>query len=910
MNPFLVSNSGDVGYLAQSSLSGSRLNTNLADLAQPMTAFTPEFISDVGLHSVDDLTQFMTNTKTDYPEGDNLFKDADSQRFSIRGLPAYNYAVNFFQTTQRLDFYNIDRVDQSRGPNSILFGLGSPGGLVNVSTKRAVFNKSFGTARVEARSPMGLRTELDYNQSIVSDKVSLRLDAVRDYKNTWRHREFDHQRRLFGSVGWQIAKTTRLDVEGEHGLVSKSLSQPMTVKDSYTPWRDAGSKLSDTANAAFKIAAISTADWNTIDTDTGQLLDWKNKTVGTANTVGGTAVWLSDFGIIPKDVVFNAGAPFAQNTNYSRGSLFLSHAFTPNFNVELAANAQRSAHNADAARGNILQVDTSVTLPSGKPNPNAGRPFVDEFPGTVDEYHSSENVRLSAAYTRDLGKWFGRHQLAALYEKDWNWDQNTQLRPAITDNPYNVTNPTNAANFLRFRTYLYLNGPPDKIGEGDWRPYIIAAPGNIRAWDNFATTQIVDATTGRKMGVKWISNAVPGDNRFALNSAMGILQSHFLADRLVTVVGYRTDSENAWYSLTDAALAVTPPFGAFTTGELKAIPPQAPILQTAHNLTYSALFRVTKQVALTYNRSRNSSLPDPNGTMVNPNGSGHVPSPRGVSQDFGFKVNLGNMFSLNGLYYKTTAEKNTANSNATIENLFPTIWAALDTAGVKAPDGTSALNVPNKFNRYTFNSAAKGYEFELIANFTKNWRMFANFSDNTVTQTNLGSEAIAYVETYRSYWAKNGNVAVTPGLNLTQTLAGIDQNIKSLYIDPDGQQGRGQVRYQFNLNTNYTFNTGALKGLSVGGGGNYRSGEVVDYQLAPVAGAVHGRANTLVNLMVGYRGTPIRLRNHDVRWSTQLNITNLLDNKQVLPTRTITGIVVTYRLQPPIQFSLSSKFDF
>jgi len=129
-----------------------------------------------------------------------------------------------------------------------------------------------------------------------------------------------------------------------------------------------------------------------------------------------------------------------------------------------------------------------------------------------------------------------------------------------------------------------------------------------------------------------------------------------------------------------------------------------PVEKTAYNLTYSGVFKVTKDISITYNHSKNSSLPDPNGTMVNPDGSGHVPSPQGVSKDIGIKFNMGSRVSMNVLYYETTAQKTTANSNATIENLFPTIWAALDTAGVKAPDGTSALNVPNKFNRYTFNS--------------------------------------------------------------------------------------------------------------------------------------------------------------------------------------------------------------
>src|SRR5207249_153529 len=138
-------------------------------------------------------------------------------------------------------------------------------------------------------------------------------------------------------------------------------------------------------------------------------------------------------------------------------------------------------------------------------------------------------IRLSGAYTRDLGAW-GRHQFAALVAQDWTWTQATQLRPAIVDNPYNTSDPANGANSLRFRTYFDLSGPHELMGAGDWRPFIVSPPGDIRAWENFNKTQIIDAVTGRVMAAKWISNAVPQDNRFEQRSAMAILQSHFFLD--------------------------------------------------------------------------------------------------------------------------------------------------------------------------------------------------------------------------------------------------------------------------------------------------------------------------------------------------------------------------------------------
>lgn len=45
--------------------------------------------------------------------------------------------MDFFEAGIAIDNYNTERFELSSGPNSILFGFGSPGGRVNIMTKRA-----------------------------------------------------------------------------------------------------------------------------------------------------------------------------------------------------------------------------------------------------------------------------------------------------------------------------------------------------------------------------------------------------------------------------------------------------------------------------------------------------------------------------------------------------------------------------------------------------------------------------------------------------------------------------------------------------------------------------------------------------------------------------------------------------
>jgi hypothetical protein len=208
---------------------------------------------------------------------------------------------------------------------------------------------------------------------------------------------------------------------------------------------------------------------------------------------------------------------------------------------------------------------------------------------------------------------------------------------------------------------------------------------------------------------------------------------------------------------------------------------------------------------------------------------------------------------------------------------------------------------------------------ELIANPTESWRIFLNLSQGEVKQTSIGQEARDYLAKYRDFWTQPGKASLIvagTGLTVGQTVTAVEQEIQNLYIVPNGQQGRGQVPRQLNLVTNYQFGTGRLKGFSMGGGARYRSGEVVNFEITrdPATGSVtnkviHGRDNSLLDFNLGYRGR-FNLRQRAIRWSVQLRINNLLDVDQMLPTREISGTVVTYRLQPPREWILSSKFDF
>ncbi|NDB20494.1 MAG: TonB-dependent receptor, partial [Proteobacteria bacterium] len=65
----------------------------------------------------------------------------------VRGLARADLTRDYFPTVTVFDSYNTARVEINRGPNATLFGLGSPGGIINTQLIQPELRNS---ARVEA----------------------------------------------------------------------------------------------------------------------------------------------------------------------------------------------------------------------------------------------------------------------------------------------------------------------------------------------------------------------------------------------------------------------------------------------------------------------------------------------------------------------------------------------------------------------------------------------------------------------------------------------------------------------------------------------------------------------------------------------------------------------------------------
>ena len=202
LTPFEVSAGQDKGYVGQDTLAGSRLRTNLKDLAAAISPMTAEFLSDIAATNIIEATEYGVGTRVDTDDARSAGPVADGYNDSIRsirvrGLPGAGRSINFFGAPGEVDTYIVDRIDVSRGPNSILYGFGSPAGRLNVTTKQAQTNKDSYSFSNRLDDWGGERWTADANLVLVKNRLALRAVTLRGRESSWRASGHNDQDRYF-----------------------------------------------------------------------------------------------------------------------------------------------------------------------------------------------------------------------------------------------------------------------------------------------------------------------------------------------------------------------------------------------------------------------------------------------------------------------------------------------------------------------------------------------------------------------------------------------------------------------------------------------------------------------------------------------------------------------------------------
>jgi len=253
LSPFEVSAEEETGYTSATTLAGNRLNTELRDIGNAVTVINSQFLKDIGATNNNTLLQYTVGTEVGNVGGnfagvgDSSFLDESSkfanpnQNTRVRGLAEADNTRDYFLSDIPWDGFNVDRVDLQRGPNSILFGQGSPAGIINVGLKQASYRNSnevtfqtdqWGTAR----------TTLDFNRVLLKDELAVRILAVNENEKFQQKPAYEDDRRFMGAVRWEPkflrkgGARTILKASFEKGDIESNRPRTLPPLDLITPW--------------------------------------------------------------------------------------------------------------------------------------------------------------------------------------------------------------------------------------------------------------------------------------------------------------------------------------------------------------------------------------------------------------------------------------------------------------------------------------------------------------------------------------------------------------------------------------------------------------------------------------------------------------------------------------------------
>jgi len=288
-----------------------------------------------------------------------------------------------------------------------------------------------------------------------------------------------------------------------------------------------------------------------------------------------------------------------------------------------------------------------------------------------------------------------------------------------------------------------------------------------------------------------------------------------------------------------------------------------------------------------------------------------VPTPKGEGKDYGLALEL-----LEGRLYARAAHYTTAGKDQSTTGLSSTnvgkaddrILAALLAAGLIGQAEFDRRSEVASFG--LFDQTSEGYELQVTANATKNWRFQVNFAHTQAVENNKLLEWKAWAaqsEKWVSQFNTAGIVTIT-GSTIAEEIEVLKDGIRE-FSETDGLQKLGNRPYKVSGFTRYGFGSGWLKGAFVGGGYRYQCENFVG--LSNAGRKLYGNSYWYADAMAGY--TLSRLP-RGRKLSLQLNVSNIFNQRDPLITRfsEIGAQMFVFRevLQPPTTWRLTSSVEF
>lgn len=943
LNPFVVDVSRDTGYAATETLSGTRMKTEVKDLASPLTILTEEFLSDIGATNFSDIVEFMPGAETYRFDDSDLRGEQtmNGRTFTARGFRADSQAREFFTTQIALDSYNTGPISFNRGPNSNLFGIGSPGGSLSFGYRQVNLNENSNYAEMKFDSYSSKRFVYRRNQVVVPKRLGFNLAALDEHRDGFRNPQFADRTSVTFGAEWRPTDSTTILLNRENGRTEICRPYAFTTYNWTTPWLAAGGIPSTPTPRNINVTPLPASSANTsnaiesfgnagatvriMGTDLPIYEFNRSFGYGRRTFVNGVLqrIGVNDNSLIPLETNA-AGVSDMDKDKFNATLLRIQQRLLPGLYAELAGYRETNnsiGHDVLGSNAQTVFIDPNPILADGTTNPYFGKPFIESSANTLTFGSSRDEAwRFSASYDTALpnyklfGRKLGKLRVGGFYSED-------KFRSLA----YRLTQKANpgGAN-LRHRLY---------IGERNgWS--MPALTDDI----NQTITQAAGAPGINRVSTTWEEGSLAGDRNdrgTELASYSFVAHALLFDDFLSLVGGYRHDKATA------------------SSYDLNATSSQT---SQKGSRTFGAVVHFNRRLSGFANYGENFN-PDTSGRIRI---SGDLVPPNvGKSRDFGLRANLfENRISASITFYETKQVNQIRNSLGDVVSQFDDIWdtigyayqtlspAAIAAAGLPATAPTRPTNDATAIfsnNNVEVNggvgatygdnldSRSKGMEFELVANPTKNWRLSWSVSKALSTVSAIRKASTPYYEQYLPVWRQYVNAAgtiVAPSTNYIQTaniglpLSTLLNNVANLFDQTNAELGGqrfGNRAWSTNLVTRYAFSEGLLTGWNVGGSVRWRDQALVGYASDPATRFRDPSRPAYSNdywTMDAFVGHTRRILKNQVAWSTILRVRNLNHRKVWTSLAAVTDaegypgtvIPLRYVVMEPLAVELTSTF--
>jgi outer membrane receptor for ferric coprogen and ferric-rhodotorulic acid len=873
LSPFEVSAAEDKGYAASSALSGTRTNEKLANLPNSISVFTADLMSDLALTDFFGAVDFAVGAENQFNDQGTIGAPVGSRsgnQINFRGIPSIRQLRDGYPWFLPQDAFNTERIEFSRGPGGLAYGDVDPAGIINISTKRATFQRR-ATASIRYDNFGTQRYSVDINQPVLP-RLGVRFNALASEVEQYRQRNNRNHHGYAGAIRWEpfAHRRTRLDATLEVGRTSYQLGH-LHLNDHVTVYnRGSGTNApdADPVRAGVQINGVGmrriAAPGNThVHLDIGGTLYDMQSTATTTfrNTATVTGVDSAtdpqnptmvpllpvSYGITPYGRDWG-GPDNRADSKFHAYTIELSHAFSNNLRALVSFNGQvddtkrpqtYSAAGALGVNSRGVFVDVNRVLPHPTipgatiPNPRFEEYFIVHAPTYVTDGHDIHGWRGTGVYDTKLPFFDATLRLVAstsyrrekVYLNTFNF---ALAREEITRRGFTGAAATFPNNLVHPVHYL-------ADGNSDEALRLRVTPGLTNWYRAGGNNSRFDQSFG--------AGTLTALNSFfkgRLHTSAGVSRDYFRQNRSRNNITNAATGEVLLVDLAGVPLA--------TPGQYN-VPTQRLRRDYTTSQSYGGVFRVLPWLGLGAGYFESSLFTDSAGTDLT--GAARLPR-TGEGVEYSLRFNfLDERVNATVTRFETVAENNAVGLSAA---------AQLELNAV-LPAGQQLIGTGDYRDQ-----TSEGYEAEIQLNLTRQWTVRATYSMSQVIFTRffpLTGDALGLART----------AAQQQGLNPDEAT----QLTAQFLSDQEGAASRVR-RETASLVTRYSFDRGDLKGLALGVSARYALGKLrVNNPGNTVAGRIlypAGRTNdhVLVNPFASYRRKLLGRT-----WTLQVNVNNVFD---------------------------------